>query len=74
MTYLRNCPLTDKNNELLLDVVLSVMELTKEEQIDLYDHRRRTRSSSVSAIADTEEDLKNKARKGIFNMFKKKDS
>lgn len=66
--------MTDKNNEILLDVVMSVMEFSKEEQVDLQDHRRRTRSSSFSGIAETEEDIRNRGKKGIFNMFKKRDS
>ena len=72
--FLKNCPLTDKNNEVLLEVVLSVMMLSKEEITELNDVRRRSRSSSVTHSVNNEEDLRDKTKKGIFNMFKKKES
>eukprot|EP00347_Sterkiella_histriomuscorum_P022561 403338020 len=79
--YLKNCPLTDKNNEILLDVVLSVLEFTKEEQVDLADNRSRKRSTSVSGIQDSQQDNGDngsRSRKAAASLFggmfgKKKD-
>ncbi len=71
--FLKNCPLTEKNNEILLEIIFSMMMFSKEEIVDLQDRRKKARSTSVSAAGtDPDEELKRSAKKGIFNMFKKK--
>ena len=75
--FLKKCPITEKTNEMLLEVVLSIMNYTKEEISDLNDLRKKNKPGSNisgSGMVETEEDMKGKAKKGIFGMFKKKDS
>ena len=60
---MKNCPITDKNNEILLDVVLSVMEFSKEEIIDLLDMRKKgIRSNSVSGGTLESEEAETRGR------------
>ena len=71
--FLKNTPVTDRNNEGLLTVIFSMMEFQKEEIEEVQEHRRRQRCASQSSgQIDTEEEVKKKTSKGIFGMFKKK--
>ena len=79
MQFLKNCPVTDKNNEGLLTVIFSIMDFSKEEQDEIQEYRKKggaqNRGNSVSSgHVNTEEDIKKKTSKGILGkMFKKKD-
>ena len=39
LQFLKNCPLTDRNNEELLAIVFSMMEFTKEEIAEVQEYR-----------------------------------
>eukprot|EP00347_Sterkiella_histriomuscorum_P017443 403349352 len=74
--FLKNCPLTDKNNEILLDIVFEMMEFSDNQILEINDKRKRggPRSGSVSHASGTEEEeVKKNVKKGIFGMFKKKE-
>ena len=75
--FLKKCPVTEKTNEMLLEVVLSIMNYSKEEIGDLNDIRKKGKPGSNvsgSAHVETEEDMKGKPKKSIFGMFKKKET
>lgn len=78
LQFLKNCPLTDRNNEELLSIVFSMMEFTKDEIADVQEVRaqksRGGRAASVSSGGmgggtDPGDEEKKKS-KGIFGgMF-----
>ena len=80
LQFLKNCPLTDRNNEELLTIVFSMMEFTKEEIAEVQEYRSLkskggNRAQSVSSgggIGGTdpgEDEVRKKTSKGIFGMF-----
>jgi len=71
---LKNCPLTDKNNELILEIIFDMMEFTEAQIAEVQDIRKKNRSASISASGTEEEEVKKQTKKGIFGMFKKKES
>ena len=85
LQFLKNCPLTDRNNEELLSIVFSMMEFTKEEIAEVQDVRNQKsrgvgRAASVSSSGmtgtdpgDEESKKKSKSIFGIFSRGKSKD-
>ena len=73
MTFLKNCPITDKNNESLLTVIYSMMGFSKEEMLDVNTHRSKGKSTSQSGTTDPDDELKKKSKKGILGMFGKRE-
>ena len=71
---MKNCPLTDKNNELILEIIFDMMEFTEAQIAEVQDIRKKNRSASISASGTEEEEVKKQTKKGIFGMFKKKES
>lgn len=47
--FLKNCPMTEKNNEILLEIIQKMMGFSNEEISDLQEKRKKYRSGSVSA-------------------------
>jgi len=86
LQFLKNCPVTDRNNEELLTIVFSMMEFTREEIQEVQDYRQlkggnnkgQVRGNSVSSSGGggigtdpNEEELKKRTSKGLFGMFRK---
>ncbi|CDW85154.1 UNKNOWN [Stylonychia lemnae] len=72
--FLKNCPMTDKNNEVILEIIFDMMEFTEAQIAEVQDIRKKNRSGSISASGtETEEEVKKQTKKGIFGMFKKKE-
>ena len=82
---MKNCPVTDRNNEELLSIVYSMMEFTREEISEVQDIRHQknnkagVRGSSVSSggammaggTDPGEDEIRKKTNKGIFGIFRK---
>lgn len=79
LQFLKQCPVTDKNNEELLSILLSMMECSQQEIQEVQSYRRNgKRANSVSSgggavggTDPTEEDVRKKTSKGIFGLFRK---
>jgi hypothetical protein len=85
LQFLKNCPVTDRNNEELLQIVFSMMEFSREEVTEVQNirntrkqHPSGSRALSVSSggpgIGGTdpgEDEVRKKTSKGLFGMFKK---
>lgn len=80
LQFLRQCPVTDKNNEELLSILLSMMECSQQEIQEVHSYRRNgKRANSVSSggapvgggTDPNEEDVRKKTSKGIFGLFRK---
>ena len=67
--FLKNTPLTEKNNEELLAIVFKMMEFTKEEIAEI----QKYRAEQIKDPAKDKE-VKRKAKKGMLSgMFKRKE-
>ena len=82
--FLRNCAVTDRNNEELLSIVFSMMEFTPLEVSEVQTFRQNkskvggARANSVSSSGapgggtdPSEDEIKKRTSKGLFGMFRK---
>ncbi len=73
MQFLKQCPITDKNNEVLLEVVLSELDFGKEEMADLRELRLRKSGGSHDTTEGDGE--RGRSKRGLFGgMFRKKEN